>query len=117
MSFFRDLRTQVRRRPDDAPVEHAVDVPAPEINRRTGMVDNAIYVKGARTANPASLDETYELLHERKAMAWIGLYRPDDADIQSVATEFGLHALAALVGTAFALAVRRPAATQRRARS
>lgn len=94
MSFFRDRRPQGRRRPEDAPVQPALETPAPETQRRTVMVDNAIYVKGVRTANPASLDETYALLHERKGMAWIGLYRPDAADLQSVAIEFGLHPLA-----------------------
>jgi magnesium transporter len=58
-----------------------------------GLVDNAIYVDGIRTANPATLDETYELLHERHGMAWIGLYRPSPEEIRSVAAEFGLHPL------------------------
>jgi magnesium transporter len=58
-----------------------------------GLVDNAIYVDGIRTANPATLDQTYELLHERHGMAWIGLYRPSPEEIRSVAAEFGLHPL------------------------
>ena len=58
------------------------------------LVDNAVYVDGRRTANPASLDETYELLRERKGMAWIGLYRPDVDELLSVAREFELHGLA-----------------------
>jgi magnesium transporter len=58
------------------------------------LVDNAVYVDGRRTANPASLDETYELLRERKGMAWIGLYRPDPDELRSVAREFELHHLA-----------------------
>ena len=58
------------------------------------LVDNAVYVGGRRTANPANLDETYELLRERKGMAWIGLYRPDVHELRSVAREFGLHHLA-----------------------
>jgi magnesium transporter len=57
------------------------------------VVDNAIYVDGIRTANPATLDETYELLGERHGMAWIGLYRPSSEEIGSVAAEFGLHHL------------------------
>ncbi len=57
------------------------------------LVDNAVYVDGRRTTDPASLDETYELLRERNGMAWIGLYRPDEAEIRSVATEFELHEL------------------------
>jgi hypothetical protein len=37
-----------------------------------GVVDNAIYVDGVRTANPVTLDETYELLRERHGMACSG---------------------------------------------
>jgi magnesium transporter len=58
------------------------------------MVDNAIYVGGIRSANPASLEETFELLRERQGLAWIGLYRPTEAEIYSVAQEFELHHLA-----------------------
>ncbi|WP_150309245.1 magnesium and cobalt transport protein CorA [Planctomonas psychrotolerans] len=58
------------------------------------IVDNAVYVDGYRTKNPANLQETFELLRERAGMAWIGLYRPDAAEIRAVADEFGLHALA-----------------------
>jgi len=57
------------------------------------LVDNAVYVDGRRTADPSSLDETYELLRERNGMAWIGLYRPDKTEIRSVAAEFELHEL------------------------
>ena len=62
--------------------------------RRPSVVDNAIYVDGRRTDDPASLEETYELLRQRKGMAWIGLYRPTRDDILSVAAEFSLHPLA-----------------------
>ncbi len=58
------------------------------------IVDNAVYVNGVRTANPDSLDETFELLRERHGIAWIGLYRPTPDEVQSVASEFGLHPLA-----------------------
>jgi magnesium transporter len=58
------------------------------------LVDNAVYVDGRRTADPRSLNETYELMRERHGMAWIGLYRPDASEIRSVAGEFDLHPLA-----------------------
>jgi magnesium transporter len=58
------------------------------------LKDNAVYVDGKRTADPESLDETYEILRERHGLAWIGLYRPDPAEIRSVAREFDLHELA-----------------------
>ena len=58
------------------------------------LVNNAVYVNGERTADPRSLEETYQLLRERGGMAWIGLYRPDQEQMLSVAREFGLHHLA-----------------------
>ncbi len=58
------------------------------------LVNNAVYVDGRRSADPRSLDETYEVLRERRGMAWIGLYRPDVEEIHSVAHEFDLHELA-----------------------
>lgn len=58
------------------------------------VIDNAVYTDGRRSAEPVSLDQTYELLRERQGMAWIGLYRPDRTEIESVADEFGLHELA-----------------------
>ena len=74
-----------------------VDEPDGRVTRSNSVngsvVDNAIYVDGVRTANPATLDETYELLGERQGMAWIGLYRPTPEEIRSVGAEFGLHHL------------------------
>ncbi|MHC5559330.1 magnesium and cobalt transport protein CorA [Kocuria sp. U4B] len=58
------------------------------------LVDNAVYVGGVRTSSPHDLDETYEVMRDRGGMAWIGMYRPEPAEVQSVAAEFGLHELA-----------------------
>jgi magnesium transporter len=58
------------------------------------VVDNAVYVDGRRHGEPPSLDQTYEFLREQRGMGWIGLYRPDQAEIVSVAEEFGFHPLA-----------------------
>jgi magnesium transporter len=58
------------------------------------IVDNAVYVGGHRMQNPASLDDTFELMKEREGMAWIGLFRPEPAEVHAVAAEFGLHPLA-----------------------
>jgi magnesium transporter len=58
------------------------------------IVDNAIYVGGVRGVTQHSLEETFETLHERGGMAWIGLYRPTPEEIRAVAEEFGLHHLA-----------------------
>ncbi|MGH4014500.1 MAG: magnesium and cobalt transport protein CorA [Pseudonocardiaceae bacterium] len=63
------------------------------------VVNNAVYADGQRCEAPESLETTYELLREHSAdgspcLAWIGLYRPDEGEIASVAAEFGLHELA-----------------------
>lgn len=57
------------------------------------IIDNAIYVNGIRTANPASLTETFERMRERGGMSWIGLYRPSAQEVREVADEFGIHEL------------------------
>jgi magnesium transporter len=58
------------------------------------VVNNVVYVDGRRSADPRTLEETYEVLRERHGMAWIGLYRPDVEELRSVAREFDLHELA-----------------------
>ncbi len=59
------------------------------------IIDNAVYVDGHRTESPASLADTFRRLREEPdSMAWIGLYRPAEAQLLSVAEEFGLHELA-----------------------
>jgi magnesium transporter len=59
------------------------------------VIGNAIYANdGRRIATPASLDATWEALDAHGGFAWIGLYRPDEAELDSVAAEFGLHGLA-----------------------
>jgi hypothetical protein len=40
------------------------------------IVDYAIYVDGLRTAEPTSLEETYEAHRQRGRVAWIDLYKP-----------------------------------------
>jgi len=58
------------------------------------LIDNAVYVQGRRTQDPANLNETYEVMRDRGGMAWIGLYRPTAGEVRSIADEFGLHPLA-----------------------
>ncbi len=58
------------------------------------IVDNAVYEGGKRVASPDSLQVTFETLAARpKAMAWIGLYRPSEDQLDALATKFGLHHL------------------------
>ena len=58
------------------------------------LVDNAVYVDGRRVATPPSLDETFEVMKEKKGFGWIGLYRPSEEEVRAVAAEFNLHHLA-----------------------
>lgn len=58
------------------------------------IIDNAVYVDGKRTPDPTSLSETYDLVREQHGFGWIGLYRPDPAELDSVADAFALHPLA-----------------------
>lgn len=57
-------------------------------------MDNAVYVDGERTANPASIAETCEVTRERGGIAWVDLAWPGPEEIQQVADEFALHRLA-----------------------
>ncbi|WP_211880743.1 magnesium/cobalt transporter CorA [Pseudarthrobacter albicanus] len=58
------------------------------------IIDNAVYVDGVRSAEPQSLEQTFETLARHGGMAWIGLYRPTESEMAAVAAEFGLHELA-----------------------
>lgn len=58
------------------------------------IVDNAIYVHGKRVLHPESLSATFEGLKSCGGMCWLGLYRPDEHEMQEVAAELGLHELA-----------------------
>jgi magnesium transporter len=71
-------------RPEDvvAPVEES-------------MVDAGVYVAGVRVDSPKTVVETAEVLRSTpESLAWIGLFRPTDAQFRPVAEEFGLHELA-----------------------
>jgi magnesium transporter len=64
-------------------------------SRGLGLVDSAVYLDGDRVASPTTLTDTYDSLHELDgAIAWIGLYRPDQRELASLASEFTLHELA-----------------------
>jgi magnesium transporter len=59
------------------------------------MVDSAIYQAGCRVASPKTLGDTYHCLRDQRGgMAWIGLYRPGEGELHSLAAEFDLHELA-----------------------
>jgi len=54
------------------------------------IVDSAIYVDGRRSA-PYPLEKIHEARRERGGFAWIALYEPTEAELDSVAEELGLH--------------------------
>jgi magnesium transporter len=72
--------------------DDAAAVAAPTTSR---LMDNVVYTSGLQYASPQALADTYQCLHEQDdAMAWIGLYQPDNDQITSLAREFKLHDLA-----------------------
>src|SRR5438034_9710474 len=73
-----------------APRTDGVSAPVEE-----SVVDAGVYVDGKRVYSPAVLSDTFGYLRRTPgAMAWIGLYRPTEAQLQSLAAEFKLHELA-----------------------
>jgi magnesium transporter len=79
-----DPEVSMEARPEDvaAPVERS-------------MVDAGLYLGGKRIASPPTVAEACSTLRETKgAMAWIGLFRPSEAQFRPVAEEFALHEVA-----------------------
>lgn len=59
------------------------------------LIDAAVYVDGRRVESPSTVADAFRLLRERQgSMAWIGLFRPTDAQLWAAAEAFGLHELA-----------------------
>jgi magnesium transporter len=91
MADFRKPFRAFRPRPV---AKDPVQEPTAEAAGRSSIVNSSIYSKGVRVASPQSLAETYAALAASPdALAWIGLYRPSQEEITSVAGEFGLHEL------------------------
>ncbi|GAA4991192.1 magnesium/cobalt transporter CorA [Kineococcus glutinatus] len=91
----RVLPPRLRRGPGSPVRVAALALPGNHPLPRTSLVDAGIYRDGRRTTTPSSLAQTYRSLREQPgAMAWIGLYRPDAGELESLADEFDLHELA-----------------------
>ena len=59
------------------------------------IIDSAIYLDGRRVATMESIAETVVQLDQHPdGIAWIGLYRPTDTELHTLAEQFGLHPLA-----------------------
>ncbi|MFG2876438.1 magnesium and cobalt transport protein CorA [Streptomyces sp. NPDC048337] len=68
---------------------------APTPPNHRSVIDSAVYRDGRRVASPATLADTFRQLREEPdGMAWIGLHRPTETELHSLAAEFNLHELA-----------------------
>jgi magnesium transporter len=71
----------------------AVEPQVPAVEE--SIVTSAIYAQGRRVDTPTTLAQTSDRLGRAgDAMAWIGLYRPSEAQLLTVGEEFRLHELA-----------------------
>ncbi|WP_243063445.1 magnesium and cobalt transport protein CorA [Humibacter sp. RRB41] len=83
-----------RSRPATQPVAPSAAEANP-VPARSTIVDSAVYANGKRVSSPTTLAATYRSLHETPdGVAWIGLYRPSETELHSLAHEFNLHELA-----------------------
>ncbi|MFI6622670.1 magnesium and cobalt transport protein CorA [Streptomyces sp. NPDC050528] len=83
--------------PEPAPETPAstTDAPPPEPSDAGSVVQAALYRDGVRVSAPDTLADTFRELREQPAgMAWIGLARPTESELLSLAAEFDLHPLA-----------------------
>ncbi|MFG3282239.1 magnesium and cobalt transport protein CorA [Streptomyces sp. NPDC048111] len=73
----------------------AGDIPVAGSAPGSSVVQSSLYRDGRHTASPSTLAETFRRLRETpEGMAWIGLQRPSEAELLSLAAEFDLHELA-----------------------
>lgn len=92
----RRLGTRLRPECDEAP-ERSMDPRRTDVPTRVedNVIDAGVYVEGERSESPSTLADTYRYLRRTPgSMAWIGLYRPTEMQLQSLAVEFDLHELA-----------------------
>ena len=94
---IRKLAQRTRRRQPLALEEPRPAPSTPDAKRRAraSLVDSAVYVAGDRAESPTTLGDSYRALHAHDdAVGWIGLYKPSQHELGSLAEEFDLHALA-----------------------
>ncbi|MEU2582368.1 magnesium and cobalt transport protein CorA [Streptomyces avermitilis] len=81
--------------PPAEPPAGGPDAPAPEPADAASVVQATLYRDGVRVSSSASLADTFrQLRDEPSGMAWIGLARPTESELLSLAEEFDLHPLA-----------------------
>ncbi|MGW1955765.1 magnesium and cobalt transport protein CorA [Streptomyces sp. NPDC001920] len=84
-------------RPPEAPTAATgpPEAEAFEAAEVASVVEAALYQDGVRVSSPTGLADTYRELREQPSgMAWIGLARPTESELLSLAAEFDLHPLA-----------------------
>jgi magnesium transporter len=87
------LTTLARRPPRGDAHVAAPLTSAPE--RRSRIVDNAVYSEGRRVATPASAAESREeLAAGEDRLVWLGLYRPEPQELGELAELYDLPELA-----------------------
>ncbi|MFI1796630.1 magnesium and cobalt transport protein CorA [Streptomyces sp. NPDC020379] len=92
-SWLRPTGTRANGPGGRAPAETAAGPSAD--GGASSVVHAAVYRDGHRAATPTSLADTYRQLREQpQGMAWIGLHRPSEDELLSLAEEFDLHQLA-----------------------
>ncbi|MFD0482849.1 magnesium and cobalt transport protein CorA [Kineococcus sp. GCM10028916] len=70
-------------------------IPAKAETRGSSLVDSGVYLHGERVASPRDLADTLTSLREEEGrIAWMGLYRPAEEELNTLAAEFDLHELA-----------------------
>jgi magnesium transporter len=89
-------RVRAQRRPETAPEVSMEARPEDVVEPvERSMVDAAIYRDGKRIDSPSTVAEAAARLQANPgAVAWIGLFRPAEAQLLPVADQFGLHELA-----------------------
>ncbi|MFJ6390002.1 magnesium and cobalt transport protein CorA [Streptomyces sp. NPDC091972] len=76
------------------PPAPAAGPPDAETPEPPSIVQAVLYRDGVRVSSPASLADTFRELREQPSgMAWIGLARPPESELLSLAEEFDLHPL------------------------
>ncbi|WP_211298708.1 magnesium/cobalt transporter CorA [Kineococcus rhizosphaerae] len=70
-------------------------IPSGPMARGSSLIDSGVYRDGHRVESPTDLVGTVRSLRaEDGRIAWMGLYRPAEEELNSLAAEFDLHELA-----------------------
>jgi magnesium transporter len=90
------LSTLTRRPRVESRTPHPATPPSPPSEaRRSRVVDNAVYSAGRRVATPESVSDSRAALAEgQDRLLWLGLYRPEPAQLGELGEQYDLPELA-----------------------